>query len=299
MNDYDRIAQMIRYLDDHYLDQPSLDELAGVVGLSPFHFHRLFVDWAGVTPKAFLRCLTLGHARALLGEGQSVMGAAMGVGLSGPSRLHDLCVTLEAASPGEIKAGGAGMEIRYGFGETPFGCAMVGLTERGVCHLAFVEKEKKRGEAVGGLAQAWPRAELVGDDVLAGEMLGDVFGVGLHGGGRVGQASVRLRAFVQGTPFQLRVWRALLEVGVDSPGAALSTYGRIAKAIGQPTAARAVGTAVGANPIAYLIPCHRVIQTTGAIGGYRWGPTRKRAMIAWEMAMEMEGDATDRPTASQ
>ncbi|MHC4996904.1 MAG: methylated-DNA--[protein]-cysteine S-methyltransferase [Planctomycetota bacterium] len=276
MSDYERIARVIRFLDEQHTAHPSLEELAGVVGLSDSQFHRLFTGWAGVTPKAFLKCLTLEHARALTDDGASLFDAALGVGLSGPSRLHDLCVTLEAASPGDIKSGGAGMRIGFGFGESTFGDCLVGWSERGLCHLAFVEAGR-RSEAGDVLVEAWPRAELIRDDGEAVSILNRVFA----SGDDVGERS-RLRAYVKGTAFQVRVWRSLLEV---KPGT-LTTYKRLAESIGLPNASRAVGTAVGANPLAYLIPCHRVIQGTGAIGGYRWGPERKRAMIAWESARE-------------
>ncbi len=272
MNDYDRIAGIIRYLDAHQDEQPDLAALAGHAGLSPFHFHRLFTSWAAVTPKDFLQCLTLERARAALRAGEGVLETAIAAGLSGPGRLHDLCVSLEAASPGEIKSGGAGWTVAAGFADTPFGPALVGESPRGICHLSFVEPGAEN-EALQGLRADWPGAYLRRDDGAAGDLLARVFA-------RDGVPAARpaLRALVRGTAFQLRVWRALLRI----PPGALISYGRLAAALGAPGAARAVGGAVGDNSIAYLIPCHRVIRETGAAGGYRWGVERKRVMLAWE-----------------
>ncbi|MGH9364787.1 MAG: methylated-DNA--[protein]-cysteine S-methyltransferase, partial [Thermoanaerobaculia bacterium] len=252
MNDYERIAHVIRHLDEHHTLQPGLDELAKIAGLSPFHFHRLFSAWAGVTPKDFLRCLTLEHAKALLHQGQSVLTSALDAGLSGPGRLHDLCVSLEAVSPGELKNGGSGLNIRFGFAATPFGNSLVAESERGICHLAFIDDEGPDA-ALDDLRQNWPEARLKRSDRTAASLASRIFE-------RPGGNSKRptLRALVKGTAFQVRVWRALLRV----PSGSLVTYGQLAAAIGQPTAARPVGSAVGQNPLAYLIPCHRVIRET-------------------------------------
>lgn len=266
MNDYERVARIIRYLDAHSEEQPGLDVLAAEAGLSESHFHRLFSRWAGVTPKDFLQCLTAEKARERLQRGETVLDAALGAGLSSPSRLHDLCVTLEAASPGEIKAGGDGWQIIAGFAETPFGLCCLGNGPRGICHISFVEKEEHEP-----LMSAWPKAQLRWSDATAREIASQIFQKGTSGG---------LKAFVRSTPFQLRVWRALLRI---PPGAVIS-YGHLAAAIGSPKASRAVGTAVGANPLAYLIPCHRVIRETGVIGQYRWGHERKRALLGREWA---------------
>jgi AraC family transcriptional regulator of adaptative response/methylated-DNA-[protein]-cysteine methyltransferase len=271
MNDYDRIAAVIRHLDDHHREQPDLACLAGVVGLTQYHFHRLFRSWAGITPKDFLQCLTLAHVRSLLRDGDSVLDASIEAGLSGPGRLHDLCVGLEAASPGEIKARGEGLRICYGFAASPFGECLIAETSRGICHLAFVDDGPE--QSVARLAAQWPGASLARDDAIARETASNVFV-------RPGAERAPLRAYVRGTAFQVRVWRALLEV---EPGA-LVTYTRLASTVCGPKAARAVGAALGRNPLAYLIPCHRVIRETGVVGGYRWGETRKRAMIAWETA---------------
>ncbi|MBK8040189.1 MAG: methylated-DNA--[protein]-cysteine S-methyltransferase [Verrucomicrobiaceae bacterium] len=264
MNDYERVARIIRYLDAHQHEQPGLEVLAAEIGLSESHFHRLFSRWAGVTPKDFLQCLTAEKARERLLRGESVLDAALGTGLSSPSRLHDLCVTLEAASPGEIKAGGEGWEIVAGFAETPFGLACLAHGPRGLCYLAFVENEDGAP-----LEAAWPKAQIRWSDASVREIAAQIF--------QPGQGSA-LKAFVRATPFQLRVWRALLRI----PTGSVVSYGHLAKAIGSPGASRAVGTAVGANPLAYLIPCHRVIRETGVIGQYRWGHERKCALLARE-----------------
>ena len=277
MNDYERIAGVIRYLDEHHTLQPGLDELAETAGLSQFHFHRLFSTWAGVTPKDFLQCLTLEHAKALLHQGQNVLSAALEAGLSGPGRLHDLCVRLEAVSPGELKSGGSGLNIHYGFAATPFDECLVGESERGICHLAFVADEGPDA-VLEELRHSWPEAHLRRNDRTAAGLASRIFE-------RPGGNSKRptLRALVKGTTFQVRVWRALLRV----PSGSLVTYGQLAEAIGQPNAAQAVGGAVGNNPLGYLIPCHRVIRETGVIGEYRWGRVRKRAIVAWEASRHM------------
>jgi AraC family transcriptional regulator of adaptative response/methylated-DNA-[protein]-cysteine methyltransferase len=307
MNDYERIAQVIRFLDARHVEQPDLTTLAGRAGLSQFHFHRLFATWAGVTPKDFLQCLTLAHAKKLLRDGAPILDVALESGLSGPGRLHDLCVNLEAASPGELKSGGAGWTISTGFAESPFGKCLIAEGPRGICHLSFVDNEKA---ALAELQKDWPQAKLKRDDSGTAKLAARVFslsppkrGEGRGEGnliqkrlasspqpapalGRRGSQAEQpaLRAFVRGTPFQVRVWRALLQV---QPGT-LTSYGRLASAIDNPAAARAVGTAVAKNPLAYLIPCHRVIRETGVIGNYHWGPIRKCAMIAWESSPRVE-----------
>jgi AraC family transcriptional regulator of adaptative response/methylated-DNA-[protein]-cysteine methyltransferase len=269
MNDYARMERIIRWLDENFRDQPSLTDLAAIAGLSESHLHRRFVEWAGITPKDFVQCLTLEHARDCLRRGESVLDAALDSGLSGPGRLHDLCVTLEAASPGELKDGGRDLDIDYGLAETPFGPCLIGIAPRGICHLSF--EDRAAGDPRSILANAWSNARLSRNDQAAAEIAGQIFsppnGSGQH-----------LRAFVKGTPFQIRVWRALLEI----PPGSLTSYGRLAEHVGKPSASRAVGTAIGRNSLAYLIPCHRVIRETGAISGYRWGVGRKRALIAWE-----------------
>jgi AraC family transcriptional regulator of adaptative response/methylated-DNA-[protein]-cysteine methyltransferase len=279
MNDYERVASTIRYLDRHHTDQPDLSALAQGAGLSLFHFHRLFSAWAGVTPKDFLQCLTLEHVKSLLRDGASVLDAALEAGLSGPGRIHDLCVGLDAASPGEMKSGGAGLTITYGLSDTPFGQALIAEAPRGICHLSFVD-HRDNEVASSLLRSEWPGAKLHRSDDAAVKLAKIIFS-------RPGmdQPRPRLRAFVRATAFQLRVWRALLGV----PAGSLTTYGRLSAAVGQPTAARAVGSAVGANPVAFIIPCHRVIRETGVLGNYRWDPIRKRAMLGWEMSARFPG----------
>jgi len=274
VNDYERIAGVIRHLDEQRVQQPGLAELAERTGLSPFHFHRLFSSWAGVTPKDFLQCLTFVQVKERLRNGESVLDAALGAGLSGPGRLHDLCLNLESASPGEMKSGGAGWTLEAGFTLSPFGTCLGAEGPRGICHLSFVEAG---GEAAAWrqLQADWPNAHLHRNDAAAARMGKQIFA---RRSGRI--LDRPLRAFVNGTPFQVRVWRALLRV----PPGKLTTYRRVAAMAGRPDAARAVGTAVGRNPLAYLIPCHRVIRETGVIGDYRWGGIRKRAMVAWEAA---------------
>lgn len=273
MNDYERIAQIIRFLDGHQSEQPDLSSLARRAGLSPFHFHRLFSTWAGITPKDFLQCLTLAHARKLLQGGENILDTAFESGLSGPGRLHDLCVHLEAASPGELKSGGAGWTISCGYANSPFGKCFIAESPRGICHLSFAEDQNEKA-VVAELQKDWPKARIRRDDSMAARWVSKIF---IHPE-RVSPQQP-LRAFVRGTRFQVRVWRALLQV---KPGT-LTSYSRLARSIGKtPSFARAVGTAVGQNPLAYLIPCHRVIRETGVFGDYHWGTDRKRAIIAWE-----------------
>ena len=268
--DFRRIARAIRFIDEHFREQPRLAAIAASTGLSEFHFNRLFRRWAGVTPRQYLAFITARAARGALTRDASVLEAAYTVGLSGPGRLHDLLVTLDAVTPGELKARGAGIEIRYGFSDTPFGTAMIASTARGVCHLGFEHRSRARAAAA-ELAARWERAHLTRSDEDAGRKASEIFGAGGRGGG----APIRLT--VRGTNFQLKVWQALLEVGADGP----TTYRAVAEAAGAPGAERAVGNAVGANPVAWLIPCHNVLRSDGSLGGYRWGEERKRAMLAW------------------
>jgi len=272
VNDFDRIASLIRYLDQNHSEQPALRELAATLGLSESHFHRLFRRWAGVTPKDFLQCLTVEHAKRRLRESASVLGAALDAGLSGPGRLHDLMVTLEAASPGEFKSAGRGLRIDWGVAESPFGSCSLGWSRRGLCHLAFHGADADSG-APPELREPWRNAELRRDDREARRQAGLIFRPNAR-------SAASLKAFVRATPFQLKVWRALVRI----PDGCVASYRWIADSIGQPLATRAVGAACGSNPIAYLIPCHRVIRETGVVQGYRWGETRKRALLAWESA---------------
>lgn len=268
--EYARIERAIHYLARHAGRQPDLADAAAAAGLSPFHFQRLFTRWAGVSPKRFVELLTVEHAKRLLRDSASVLDAALAVGLSGPGRLHDQFVALEAATPGEFKAGGAGLTIRWGVHASPFGAVLAALTARGVCRLAFIDDDGDAAER-DALAAAWPRATLIRDDRQTAAAAHAAF---------AGGAGAKPPLWVRGTNFQIAVWRALLRV----PEGKVCTYGDLAAAIGRPTAARAVGQAVGANPVACLIPCHRVIRSVGALGGYRWGTERKRALLAWEAA---------------
>ena len=269
MNDYARIEKVIRHLEANHRAQPSLAELAEACGLSESHFHRLFHRWAGATPKDFLQCLTVEHAKQRLHDSASVLDAALDAGLSGPGRLHDLLVTIEAATPGEIKSGGSGLVIEWGLADSPFGLCTIGWTSRGICHLVFHDGEINDPPAE--LSAAWPNATLKRDDKAAAKQAAIVFDSQARG-------NTPLAAFVRGTPFQIKVWRALLRI----PEGNLASYGSIARAIGHAEATRAVGTACGANPVGYLIPCHRVIRETGIVQGYRWGHTRKQALLARE-----------------
>ena len=275
MNEYERIARVIRFIDTHRSEQPSLEVLADHAGLSPFHFHRLFSAWAGVTPKDFLQCLTLAHARSLLRQGESVLEAAYAAGLSGPGRLHDLALSLEAATPGEIKSGGEGWTLNAGFADSPFGECLIAVAPRGICHVSFVQQGRGVEGALADLQCAWPRAILRRDDAAARDIAREMF---LPHGERACAPS--LRVLVRGSTFQVRVWRALLAI----PAGALVSYGGLAKSLNSPSGARAVGSAVAQNSVAYLIPCHRVIRETGVVGEYRWGHERKRAILAWEGA---------------
>lgn len=264
--DYARIARAIRFLEARRRERPSLEEVARAVHLSPFHFERLFVRWAGVSPKKYLQYLTKEHARALLKSSATVLDAAHECGLSGPGRLHDLLVTFEGVTPGSMRSRGEGLEIIHGVGDSPFGPCLAGLTEKGICMLHFLD-EASAGEAM--LAEEWPRARLVRDDRAVGLLVRRIFEKPA-GEGREG-----LKLFLKGTEFQLAVWQALLRI----PPGSVTTYQAIARSLGRTTASRAVGTAIGSNPIGYLIPCHRVLKSTGDISGYRWGVERKTAML--------------------
>jgi AraC family transcriptional regulator, regulatory protein of adaptative response / methylated-DNA-[protein]-cysteine methyltransferase len=269
--DFRRIARAIRFIDEHYREQPRLTTIASFAGLSEFHFNRLFRRWAGVTPRQYLAFVTARAAHQALTGSASVLEAAYTVGLSGPGRLHDLMVTLEAVSPGELKTRGSGLAIRYGFSDTPFGTAFIASTPRGVCRLRFHDRGGARAVA-GDLQGEWPLARLVRDDASAADLSRRIFGRAPV------SAPVPLRVAVKGTNFQLKVWQALLSVGASR----ITTYREVAQAAGVIGSERAVGNAVGSNPVAWLIPCHRVLRTDGSLGGYAGGEDRKRAMLAWE-----------------
>ncbi|MDI3431811.1 methylated-DNA--[protein]-cysteine S-methyltransferase [Aeromonas sp. V90_14] len=272
MSDYARIADAIRFIECQVARQPTLDEIAAHVHLSPFHFQRLFSRWAGVTPKRYLQVLTLERAKALLQESRPLLEVADTLGLSSGSRLYDHFVQLEAVTPGEYKQRGAGLVIDHGVHDTPFGQAFVALTPRGVCNFSFLDDQAPHAP-LAALAQSWPEAELR-------EAPSRTQGV-IHSMFDSSKAPDRpISLHVSGTNFQISVWRALLQI----PPAKVMSYAQVASAIGNPKAARAVGLAVGANPVALMIPCHRVIQQNGKLGGYHWGETRKQAIHAWEAA---------------
>jgi AraC family transcriptional regulator of adaptative response/methylated-DNA-[protein]-cysteine methyltransferase len=269
---YDQVARAIDYLYEHFREQPSLDEVAAQVNMSAFHFQRVFTEWAGISPKRFLQYLTTDYLKNKLGDFNNLLDAADDAGLSGQSRVYDLFVTLEAVTPLEYKEKGSGIGIDYGFHQTPFGECIIGVTDRGVCHLSFLA-DGNRHEAVAGLEMAWENAQLRQNDKLTEKTASIIF----H---NEPSSDQKLNILVKGTNFQVKVWNALLQIPMGS----VSTYQSIAAGIGQPKALQAVGSAVGANPVAYLIPCHRVIRKNLVIGEYHWGPERKKAMLGWEMA---------------
>ncbi|WP_126246716.1 bifunctional transcriptional activator/DNA repair enzyme AdaA [Chitinophaga rhizosphaerae] len=269
--DFNRIASAIAFLRQHFKDQPDLEAAAGHVHLSPFHFQRMFQDWAGVSPKQFLQYLSLGHAKGRLVQGDTLSDAAFETGLSGTSRLHDLFVKIEGMTPGEFRNGGAGLQINYSFAESPFGSLIVASTEKGVCHMAFADAGE--AEALRDLQEKFPQAayrQFV--DVNQQNAL-FIFG-------QDWKKLPEIKLHLKGSPFQIRVWETLLNV----PMGGLVTYSGLAEQAGHTGASRAVGTAVAANPVAFLIPCHRVIRASGDVGQYHWGSNRKSAMIGWEAA---------------
>jgi len=268
--DYLRIEQAITYLENHYKDQPSLEEVSANIGLSEYHFQRLFTRWAGVSPKRFLQFLTKEGAKDLLNRSENLLDTTHQVGLSSLGRLHDLFVTTEAVTPGEYKSRGEGVTIRYGIHLTPFGKCLIGLTERGICHLGFVQSSE--GDAIDNLMADWKEARMIEDYRSTASLVEPIFDLRFNT--RIKPLTLHLR----GTNFQLKVWEALLTI----PAGAVTTYEGIASRIGKPNAARAVGTAVGHNPIAVLIPCHRVIRKVGEFGNYRYGELRKKALLARE-----------------
>src|SRR4051812_9051461 len=268
---YDRIAEAIQYIHTHYKSQPNLDEVANEVAMSPYHFQRLFTDWAGVSPKKFLQYTTVVNARKMLKEdGATLFDTAIETGLSGTGRLHDLFINIEGMTPGEYKNGGAELNINYSFAESPFGNILVASTAKGICHIAFADQDQ---EALSELVSKFPNATYrqVVDLIQQNAMF-----IFTHDWTKLHEIKLHLK----GSPFQLKVWETLLKI----PMGKLTTYGAVAKQIQLPKASRAVGTAIGENPVAFLIPCHRIIQSTGAFGGYHWGSIRKTAMIGWEAA---------------
>jgi AraC family transcriptional regulator, regulatory protein of adaptative response / methylated-DNA-[protein]-cysteine methyltransferase len=270
-DDYALVERAITYVENNAQRQPELGEIAAAVGLSEYHFQRVFTRWAGISPKRFLQFITKENAKRLLDRSENLLATTYDVGLSSLGRLHDLFVTTEAVTPGQYKTGGAGLAIRYGLHPTPFGECLIGVTERGICHLSFVQNSE--GDAIDQLVQGWPQASMSEDHRATAPLVGPIFDLGR-------QSRQALDLHVRGTNFQIKVWEALLRI----PPGQVTTYGQIAARIGQPTATRAVGTAVGHNPIAVLIPCHRVIRGLGEFGNYRYGAARKVALLVHEFA---------------
>lgn len=269
--DYLRIEQAIEYLEKNANAQPELSEIASAVGLSEYHFQRIFSRWAGISPKRFLQFITKESAKGLLAKSENLLVATYGVGLSSLGRLHDLFVTTEAVTPGQYKSGGEGLTIRYGLHDTPFGKALIGTTERGICHLGFVGRSE--GEAIDALVTNWQQAEMVEDHNATVSLVKPIFDLSKR-------SKKPLHLHVRGTNFQLKVWEALLRI----PSGAVTSYQGLAEQAGNPGASRAVGTALAHNPIAVLIPCHRVIRKMGEFGNYRYGTIRKKALLGWEAA---------------
>jgi len=272
-SDYTRIEQAIQYLGENFREQPGLDDVARHLNLSPYHFQRLFRRWAGISPKRFLQFLTIEYAKQLLEESHSVLDATYEAGLSSLGRMHDLFVTIDAVTPGEFRTQGAGLHIFYGIHPSPFGECLLAVTERGICDFSFIT-QAGREEAVADLQQRWPEAGVSENPQTTQPLLDQIFPPAGPDGKRP------LTLFLRGTNFQIKVWQALLRI----PPGFVCSYADIARYLGMPGAARAVGNAVAANPISYIIPCHRVIQKVGQTGNYRWSPTRKKAMMAWEAA---------------
>ena len=268
---YQLIEQAIQYIETNVHRQPELDEIASAIGLSEYHFQRLFTRWAGISPKRFMQFLTKEHAKDLLARSENLLETTHQVGLSSLGRLHDLFVNTEAVTPGEYKSNGAGLTIHYGLHLTPFGKCLIAATERGVCHLSFVETSE--GNAIDTLVADWNQAKMIEDYRTTAPLIDRIFSTPTP--------DTPLKLHLRGTNFQIKVWEALLHI----PAGSLTTYEQIAAQIGNPNALRAVGTAVGHNPIAVLIPCHRVIRKSGDFGNYRYGPARKKALLAKEFAL--------------
>ena len=269
------MEDVLAWLDEHAAQRPSLEEMAAFAGMSPSHFQRVFTSWVGLSPRRLLAVQATAHARQLLMDGQDVLSAAVEADFSGPGRLHDHCVTLLAATPGEVRSGGAGVVIRYGVHPSPFGRVLLGVTERGVAALAFLSASVGEADALTNLRKNWPKATLEHAPGATGPWAEQIF-AGFFAAEP--GPSTSLPVFVRGTQFQVRVWEALLQI----PLGETTTYGQIAHSLGAPKAARAVGQAVGSNPVSLLIPCHRVIRQSSLLGGYRWGLGAKRALLASE-----------------
>lgn len=268
---YTRIEKAIQYLEENFHRQPELEEVAEKVHLSPYHFQRLFTEWAGISPKRFLQVLTIDFLKQKLQESKNILDAAEAAGLSGQSRVYDLFTTLEAVTPREYKLHGSGIRIAYGFHETPFGNCLIGITPRGICWLSFLVQDEDEIQALGEMKNHWHNSVFHQDQELSSAFVRKIF--------QPGTAHRKLHVFVKGTNFQVKVWEALLRI----PSGNVTSYQHLASAIQHPKAVQAVGSAVGANHVAYLIPCHRVIRKDGVLGEYRWQSSRKKSLIGWEM----------------
>jgi AraC family transcriptional regulator of adaptative response/methylated-DNA-[protein]-cysteine methyltransferase len=269
---YQRIEQAIRYLEENFQRQPELDEVAEKVHLSPFHFQRIFTEWAGISPKRFLQFLTVDFLKDKLSKTKNLIDAAEAAGLSSQSRIYDLFTTLEAMTPQEYKLHGEGIRIQYGFHETPFGLALIGVTDRGICWLSFLQADEEPRTELEKMKTHWNNSLFSESSELTQKFFDQIFN-------RV-NLKQPLHVFVKGTNFQIKVWEALLKIPMGS----VTTYQTIASTIRSPKAMQAVGSAVGSNHVAYLIPCHRVIRKDGILGEYRWSTARKKSIIGWEMA---------------
>jgi len=272
-DDYKKIEKAIYFIEDNFKSQPSLDEIADSVHLSKYHFNRLFKRWAGIGPVQFLQFVTLDHTKKKLAKSKSLLDTSLESGLSGPSRLHDLFVTFDAMTPGDFKQQGAGLKIEYSFCASPFGECLMAITKRGVCHLGFVQKSNK-SNALQQLFETWPGAVFSGSPQSLDPLFNQIFNL---------DKTKEPRPFnllIKGTNFQINVWKALLQI----PSGNVVSYQDIAEYIGRPKAFRAVASAIAINPVAYLIPCHRVISKSGMIHPYRWGSSRKKAIVGWEAA---------------
>jgi AraC family transcriptional regulator, regulatory protein of adaptative response / methylated-DNA-[protein]-cysteine methyltransferase len=270
-HDYELVKHTLAFISENWRDQPSLETLADQAGLSPTHLQRLFTRWAGLSPKAFLQAVTLDHARGLLRDSASILDASYELGLSGPGRLHDLFVTHEGMSPGIYKAHGRGLNIQYGFHDCPFGRALILITNEGLAGLAFADHGKEKS-ALADMTSRWPEATYVENQQATAAYAKRIFE------SERWKPDQPLRIVFIGSDFEIRVWETILRI----PFGKASTYSDIASHIGKPKAARAVGAAVGKNPISFVVPCHRVLEKSGGLGGYHWGLTRKRAILGWE-----------------
>ncbi|MGD1903483.1 MAG: methylated-DNA--[protein]-cysteine S-methyltransferase [Geitlerinemataceae cyanobacterium] len=281
---YAQIARAIAFMRANHRDRPDLSAIARHVHLSDHHFQRLFTRWAGISPKRFSQYLTVEYAKSRIADTASLLDLTHDSGLSSPGRLHDLFVNLEAVSPGEFKAGGKGLKVWHGVHDTPFGRCSIAATARGICHLHFLDDEDGAEER---LRSEWFNAEIVRDRTVTQDICDRIFQP-------TASATEPLNVLVKGTNFQIQVWRALLNI----PFGGLATYQGLAASMGRPTAARAVGTAIGRNPVGYLIPCHRIIRGSGELGGYRWGVDRKTALLGWEASRHSATEAQDRQSFS-